>query len=235
MTTFALLSILLIQPLATAPAAERVTITTAAGTMLAGRFRDAGPEAPGVLFFPMCREDAGSGWEPVADRLQALGISTLTIAARGTAEAVGPPPAGDPRTADADAAFDYLRSRLGPRANIAVAGSSCGVYLSLVTASRHADGVRAAVALTGPYTEALLDHVRRTPRLAVFAGAAARDGPAAAWARELGAASANPASQVTIADGEAHGTDIFASNPGYAAGIAAWLADRLVSRSAARR
>ena len=62
------------------------------------------------------------------------------------------------------------------------------------------------------------------PRLALFAGAAAQDGPAPGWAHDLKAASANPASQVTIADGKAHGTDIFADNPGYASGIAAWLA-----------
>jgi len=233
MTTFVLLLVLLFQPLPPAPV-ERVTITTAAGTMLTGRFHDAGRDAPGVLFFPMCREDAGNGWEPVAARLQAVGISTLTVAARGFGEAVGPAPTGDPRTVDADGAFDYLRSRLGPRAAIAVAGSSCGVYLSLLTASRHADAVRAAVALTGPYPEELLEHVRRTPRLAVFAGAAAVDGPAPGWARDLKAASANAASQVTIADGNAHGTDIFAGNPGYAAGIAAWLADRLVAHTARR-
>ena len=96
MTTFVFLLVLLFQPLAPA-AVERVTITTAAGTMLAGRFHDAGPDAPGVLFFPMCREDAGNGWEPVADRLQAVGISTLTVTPRGVGEAVGPAPAGDPR------------------------------------------------------------------------------------------------------------------------------------------
>ena len=90
------------------------------------------------------------------------------------------------------------------------------------------------MALTGPYPEELLDQVRRMPRLALFAGAAAQDGPAPGWAHDLKAASANPASQVTIADGKAHGTDIFADNPGYASGIAAWLADRLVARTARR-
>jgi dienelactone hydrolase len=235
MTTLAILIALFVpQPLAAGAVpwpVERVTITTPAGTMLVGYYRDAGANAPAVLFFPMCREDAMDGWAPVADRLRAVGVSSLTITERGFGEALGPSPSGDPRPPDADGAFAYLRSRVGPRAAIAVAGSSCGVYLSLLTASRHVDAVRAAVTLTGPYSEALLAHVRKTAALAVFAGAARDDGPAAGWARALEAASPNPASQLAIADGKAHGTDIFIATPGFAADIAAWLADRLTAES----
>lgn len=235
MTRLAILLVLFaLQPPPAGSPSERVLIKTPAGGLLVGRYRDAGANAPGVLFFTMCREDAADGWTPVADRLRAVGVSSLTIVERGFGEAIGPPQAGDPRTPDADGAFAYLQSRVGVRAAIAVAGSSCGVHLALLTASRHADAVRAAVALTGPYSDELLEHVRRTPRLAVFAGAARDDGPAPGWAQHLKTASPNPASVAVIADGKAHGTDIFVANPGYAAGIGAWLADRLQQRRSSR-
>ena len=217
-----------------APPAERVTFKTPSGGLLSGHYRDAGANAPGVLFFSMCREDAAHGWAPVADRLKAVGVSSLTVTQRGFGEALGPAPSGDPRASDADGAFAYLQARLGAGAAIAVAGSSCGVYQSLLTASRHADVVHGAVALTGPYPDELLEYVRKTPTLAVLGGAAREDGPAPGWAEALKAASPNPASRVAIADGKAHGTDIFEANPGYAAEIAAWLADRLTPSSLSR-
>jgi alpha/beta superfamily hydrolase len=222
-------------PARPAAAPERVTVTTATGAMLVGYYRDAGANTPAVLFFPMCRADATEGWAPVADRLLALGVSSLTVPPRGFGERVGPATSGDPTSADADGAFAYLQSRVGTRVAIAVAGSSCGVYKSLLTAQRHADAVRAAVVLTGPYVDAQLEHVRKTPGLAVFAAAAREDDPAPGWARELAAASTHQASEVALADGKAHGTDVFATAPAFAARIATWLADRLTQAAVQAR
>jgi dienelactone hydrolase len=210
-----------------APASgEGVKIATPSGAVLAGDYLNAGPGAPGVLFFPMCRADAIDGWAPVAARLFGARISSLTITYRGYGEStsVG---SGDQRAADADAALLYLRSRTGASAAVAVAGSSCGVYLSLMTAARHPEGTRALVALTGPHTAAQVEYVRKTPALAVFSGAAVLDGPAPEWARELKQASSHAASRVTLPDGKAHGTDIFLANPPFAHEIADWLAARL--------
>ena len=50
---------------------ERVEIAAPNGFKLAGRFRDAGGGAPGVLLFPMCSPTGPDGWTPVAERLRA--------------------------------------------------------------------------------------------------------------------------------------------------------------------
>ena len=140
-------------------AGERVKIATSSGAVLVGDYLDAGPGAPGVLFFPMCRADAVDGWAPVAERLFAARVSSLTITYRGYGESTSAG-SGDQRAPDADAALAYLRSRTGASAALAVAGSSCGVYLSLMTASRHPEGMRALVALTGPHTASQVDYVQ---------------------------------------------------------------------------
>ena len=134
---------------------------------------------------------------------------------------------GDQRTADADAALAYLRSRAGEDARLAIAGSSCGVYHALSTAARRPQRVRAVIALTGPHTLAHVEFVRGHGDVAVFSGTAIEDVPAPDWARELKATSPNPASRMALADGKAHGTDIFSKDPIYADQLARWIASQL--------
>ena len=196
---------------------ERVVIDTPPGARLDATFVDAGPRAPGVLFFPMCRDGATDGWMPVADRLRAAGVSSLIATPRGSQ-----------RELDADAAFAYLRTRAGSGAPIAVAGSSCGVWFAMTTAVRHPE-VRALVAFTGPHTNEQLAHVRTTSGLAVFSGAAELDVPAPDWARALKEASAHPASRIELVPGKAHGTDNLAANAVLADHIAQWLTSQLTT------
>jgi dienelactone hydrolase len=134
---------------------------------------------------------------------------------------------GDQRTADADAALSYLRSRAGEDARLAIGGSSCGVYHALSTAARRPQQVRAVIALTGPHTPAHAEFVRAHADVALFSGTAIEDVPAPDWARELKAASPNPASRMALADGKAHGTDIFSKDPIYADQLAHWIASQL--------
>jgi pimeloyl-ACP methyl ester carboxylesterase len=205
---------------ATGASVESVRIAVPDGSVLTGRYRDAGRGTPGVLLFPMCGPNAADGWTPVADRLRAAGVSSLLVAEPG----FGPNGA---REARADAALAYLRSRLGENAPVAVTGGSCGVALALGTASRHPERVRAVVVVSGPYGDDHLDHVRRTPALAVFGGASEGEPPSPEWARALKQASANPASRVEVWTTRAHGTEYFAVNPAFAARITDWLVERL--------
>ena len=208
---------------------ESVKIPTASATPIEGRFADAGPGAPGVLFFPMCRQDAMDGWLPIAERLLGAGVSSLLVTYReyGASRATV---AGDLRTNDADDALAYLRSRIGQRADVAVAGSSCGVYHALSAAARHPEQVRAVIALTGPHTRPHVEFLSARTDIAVFSGAALEDVPAPDWARELKAASANQRSATAFANGKAHGTDIFRDDPAYAAELATWIAKQLTAR-----
>ena len=218
-----LVSVLVMLP-GTAGASEHVQVTSPRG-VLAAEYRDAGAGAPGVLLLPMCRADAGDGWAPVADRLLAARVSSLSVVSRG----------GDNATVeDAEASFAYLRSRVGATARVGVAGSSCGVSLALETALRHPGGIRAIVAFTGPHSESQLELVRRTPALAVLSGASAGDTPAPDWARELKDASAHPASRLLIADGREHGTDAFRASPALPATVADWFVSELRGGEAAR-
>ena len=145
--------------------AESVTVKSRQAT-IAAEFVSAGPDSPGVLLFPMCAPEFMGGWRPLAERLRARGISSLAVRYQSWGGSTGTPPPA--RTTlqdaqrfwtavwgpDAEAAFAYLRSRVGPTAPIAVAGSSCGVHMALLTAMHHRDAVKAVVAVAGPHSAA---------------------------------------------------------------------------------
>jgi hypothetical protein len=204
-----------------ATAIEHVTIQSQGGASLAAEYWHAGAGSPGVLFFPMCSRGAEQGWSPVADRLHDLGVSSLVISFRGSR---------DRWKADADASVSYFRSRLGAATPLAVAGSSCGVYMALLTASTRHDAIRAVVALTGPHSDDLVGFIRHSPGIAVYSGASEKDGPAAGWARELHGASSNPGSKLVLLRELAHGTDLFAVEKSLAPGISEWLAGQLTTK-----
>ena len=207
--------------------AERATVTTLDGARVAADFRDAGPGAPGVLFFPMCSPGATNGWVPVADRLKGAGVSSLIVTYRNMNGNTGGTASGDQRGPDAEAAVGYLRSRIGADAPVGFAGSSCGVNIALRAAVAHPERTQAVVLLSGPHTDGQLEHVRRTASLAVFSGASTSEPPSPDWARALKAASSHPASEVVIVEEQAHGTDLFSVHPTLAATISEWLVARL--------
>jgi dienelactone hydrolase len=193
--------------------AEKVLIDSPAGVTIAAEFLDAGRGSPGVLLFPMCSSIYMGGWSPVAQRLQALGVSSLAVTYRGWAGSTGAPPpqTGPPYDAatywtetwgpDADASLAYLQTRIGVDTPIATAGASCGGHMALLTASRHPSSVRAVVTLAGPHVEAHLAYVRTHPAVAVFAAAAEGDGLFAESVRAVRAASANPSSELVLVPG----------------------------------
>ena len=168
------------------------------------------------------------GWLPITERLLNSGVSSLLVTYREYG-ASGTRVAGDQRTNDADGALAYLRSRIGESADVAVAGSSCGVYHALSAAARHPEQVRAVVALTGPHTRACRVS-QRTGRYRGVQRCRPRRRAGTHWARELKAASASQMSAMAFANGKAHGTDIFRSDPTYATELATWLAKRLTAR-----
>jgi alpha/beta superfamily hydrolase len=207
---------------------ERVTIPNDHGGTLAGKFLDAGKNAPAVFFFPMCDKNAQDGWLPVAEHLQKSGVSSLIVHHRGYGDSTSATsPAEDQRTADADAGIAYLKSRVRKDTPIAVAGSSCGVYLAIMTAARNKDTARAVVALTGPHGKNQLQYIKETPSLPVFSGAGKADLPAVEMAQARQAASGNPSSTIVLAEHNAHGTDLFALNAELPGQIAEWLVAQL--------
>jgi hypothetical protein len=63
--------------------------------------------------------------------------------------------------------------------------------------------------------------------MAVLSGSTQLNTPAPDWARELKESSRNKASRLILPSGNAHGTDVFAEQPGVAVEIADWLANQL--------
>jgi hypothetical protein len=221
------------QPPTAAAQATRVRIEAPSGAVLAGDLVNAGRGAPAVLFFHMCRPDAVDGWLPVAERLNAAGITTLRVSPPG----LGGSTASKARTPwgpDAAAALAFLRSRVGSEVPVATAGGSCGVTLALAAGMAHAGGWRAVVLLSGPHSAAQLDFIRQTPSLAVFSAASMGEPPSPEWARALKDASTHPASRVRIFDGRIHGTDLFAHEPAFAGEIADWMVQQLKGDAARR-
>jgi hypothetical protein len=216
-------SLWLVQP----TAGESVTIETPDGARLAARLFDAGRGTPGVVFFPMCSSGATDGWVPVAERLHRAGVSSLVVTYRNAPGNTRGSATGDQRAADADAEVAYLRAKIGSDTPLGFAGSSCGVYHAIRTAAANGPTARAVVLLSGPHTAQQLAYVRVTPSLAVFSGASAGEPPSPDWAREIAAASAHPASRVTILEKRAHGTALFEPYPELAVDVADWLAARL--------
>lgn len=115
-TAMTLWAVLMLAPLrAQAPVGDRVVdevrISGPDGSIVVGRYRDAGRGSRGVLLFPMCSPSGLNGWSPVADRLRVAGVSSLML----------PLPLGtmSERQARADAAMAYLQSRLDESAPIA--------------------------------------------------------------------------------------------------------------------
>lgn len=207
--------------------AQQTTVVTPDGARLPARLRDAGPGSPGVVFFPMCSPNSQDGWAPVADGLLRSGVSSVIVSHRSMTPNAGGTATGDQRFADADAAVAFLRSRIGPDAPLAVAGSSCGVSIALRTSEAHSTHVRAVVVLSGPHLASQIEFVRKAPGLAVFSGASLQEPPSPDWARELHAASKHPASRVRLLEPRAHGTDLLRVEPTLAVEISEWLVDQL--------
>lgn len=239
MTNVAVFVLIAIVGYVTVATDRPVRVASGNGVVLAGRGFDPGQPGPGALFFHMCREDAVGAWSGVAERVARAGVHALTINYRGWGGSTGrpfpaPPSLDEARkywrdnwTEDADRALEQLLSQMGRRGPVAVIGSSCGVYMSLLTASRHRETVRAVVALAGPHGPEHVAYLKGAPGVAVLSGSSEADGPAPEWARELMAATAHPASQFLLLKEPAHGTDLFVRRPGLQDTIANWIVERL--------
>jgi alpha-beta hydrolase superfamily lysophospholipase len=218
--------------------AERISFETPGGVTIAAEFVDAGQHSPGVLLFPMCSHIYMDGWQPVADRLHALGVSSLSVTYRGWGGSTGAQPSTDvPIDAarywtetwgpDADAGLTYLRKRLGPEEPIATGGASCGMHMALTTAIRHPSVVKAVVAVAGPSTQEHLSFVAGRPDLPILAVAAEGDRLWVGSVQAVRSASNHPRSDLILVPGSSHGTLLFPSRQALVHQVADWLSRQL--------
>ncbi len=229
----------------TAGAPRDVTLTAGDGTALKATYYAAAKPGPAVLLLHMCNTTRTS-WEPLAPKLAAAGIHTLTMDYRGFGESGGErydtlPQQDALRMTnekwpdDIDVAFAFLREQNGvDKSRIGVGGGSCGVTQALHTAERHRE-VRSLVLLAGPLDPARVSFLARTPSLPIFAAAAADDqydanAPALMqWILDI---SGNPRNTFSgFKDGK-HGTEIFGPHPELPKQIVAWYEETLVEHVA---
>ena len=211
---------------AVVPVDERVEIAGVDGLRIVGDLRsDGGSPQPAVLLLHMLNNRRQS-WDPLVPELLAAGYTVLAIDMRGHGETGG---SMDWSLAEEDLrlVFDWLQARPEVDADhVAVIGASIGANMALRTGVN--DAAAAAVIMLsggldyrGVTTDDALVAYGDRPVLIV---AAEGDGYAANSAETLHAQQAELGnSQLIIYDGSAHGTSLFAAQPGIIPTLVEWL------------
>src|SRR5947209_13973747 len=121
-----------------------IDLKSADGTLLKATYFAAAKPGPGVLLYHQSNR-ARQSWDDVAAQIATAGINTLTVDTRGYGESSGEKKEREKwRSADLDAAFQYLVSQSGvDRDVIGVGGAGwLGVDCSVETARRHPGQVK---------------------------------------------------------------------------------------------
>jgi len=205
---------------------SNVTVSGAQGLGLKGTYTPAAPAAPAVLLLHMYGTDRRS-WSPFTEVLAAAGLASLAIDLRGHGDTGGSED-WDLAQGDVEAAFEWLRTNPGvDPSRVAIVGASIGANLALVQTASHPGDV-AAAALLSPgmdyFRVKIAGLAQETNGVPLFLAAAENDGYSAETVRILaGEAPGDPT--LTVFDGAAHGTDMFASHPELADQLIQFLLD----------
>jgi pimeloyl-ACP methyl ester carboxylesterase len=146
---------------------QNVDLRSADGTLLEASYFPTAKPGPGVLLFHQGNRTRTS-WDGFARQLAAAGIATLTIDSRGHGESGGTREYSKEKwRADVEAAFQFLISRPGiHRDVIGVGGAGAnGVVYAVEAASRHADGVKSLVLLSGETFRPGIEFLHEASRL----------------------------------------------------------------------
>ena len=205
--------------------AHDVDIVTSDFVVLKASYFSPGKPGPGILLLHQCNMDRHA-WDTLTPDLVRAGFHVLTFDQRGFGETGGGRLDDEKALGDAEAAYDYLRSKPDvERGRMAAGGASCGVSSSSALARRHPD-ITALLLLSGWADEASRAYVRATPSLAVFGAAADHSGSDAADIRAVVTASHHPQSVLRIVGGSAHGVSMFDTDADLKPSIVKWLAAR---------
>ena len=213
---------------ARAEAASPVQFRTSDGVTIAATWYEAGDTAPAVVLVPMytrTRED----WRAFAEKLNAAGLSALSIDLRGHGGSGGAAAPAAAMALDVRAAIDFLAGRPGVR-GIAVAGASLGASAAVLAAA-DASAVRglALLSLVSDYRGVRIDAaVRKYGGRPMFLVASTDDPLAARTLRGLVADPATAREQ-RLSLVAAHGTVILERDPDVAAALVDWLRRTLLS------
>ncbi len=221
-----------------APGPRVVDLTAADGTKLKASFFSAGKPAPGVLLLHQCNQQR-KGWDGLATRLAAAGISVMTLDYRGYGESEGTAPKDLPQAeavkvlnekwpGDVDVAYRYLVSQPGvDRHIVGAGGASCGVNQAIQVARRHPE-VKSLVLLSGNADREARAFLSASEKLPVLLSAADDNGGAVELMKWLYSLSANPGSRFAEYPNGGHGVEMFAAHKELPAMIVEWYVQTLV-------
>jgi dienelactone hydrolase len=220
------------------PAPRVVDLSATDGTKLKATFFSSGKAGPGVLLLHQCNLQR-KGWDGLAARLAAAGISVLTLDYRGYGESGGKAandlsPAerieisNEKWPSDVEVAYKYLVSQPGVTAKIVGAGgASCGVNLAIHLAIRHPE-VKSLVLLSGNADREGRGFLANSEKIPVLLAAADDDGGAVELMQWLYSLSTNPGSKFLEFPNGGHGVNIFAAHQDLPASIVDWYVQTLV-------
>ncbi len=215
-----------------AQAANRaVPLRAADGVALAATVYEAPTSpAPAVVLVHMLtrtKED----WRPLAERLQAAGITALALDLRGHGQSEGSAAPALAMVLDVRAAVAWLAARSEVTAGVvAIVGASLGASLALITAA-DTPSVRSVALLSpaadyrGVRLEAAAKKYGNRPLLLV---ASSEDPYALRTVRAL-TADNQPAHEQRISPQAAHGSHLVDRDPDVAAALVDWLRRTLLS------
>ncbi|OGL78975.1 hypothetical protein A3F28_01600 [Candidatus Uhrbacteria bacterium RIFCSPHIGHO2_12_FULL_57_11] len=218
--------------------AEKINITTEDGVQIVGLWEDAGATESGAVLLLHMMPATKESYADFQSKLKAAGISSLAIDFRGHGESV--------RTADGrnldykkfsdaeqqakikdlEAARSWLLEKGVEPSRLAVVGASIGANLALESLASHPE-IPAGVILSpglnyrGITTMPLVRALARDQNLYLVAST---DDPESAEAVEKLAEVSLAETQVKIFKTAGHGTTMLEREPGFADGLAAWLA-----------
>ena len=205
--------------------AHDVDIVTSDFVVLKASYYSPGKPGPGILLLHQCNMDRHA-WDTLTPDLIRAGFHVLAFDQRGFGETAGGRADDEKALGDAEAAYDYLRSRPDvEKGRMAAGGASCGVSSSSALARRHSD-ITVLLLLSGSANDASIAYVRASPSLAVFGAAADHSGSDAADIRAVVTGSHHPQSVLRIVGGSAHGVPMFDTDADLKPSIVKWLAAR---------
>ncbi len=210
---------------AAVPARQDFDVEAQGGVKLKASHWPAGKPGPAILLLHMCAPKATRmNWEPLAVKLAGAGFHVFAYDHRSFGESGGERVPfksleemfGIWRGSwlqDAEAVFAAVSKRPEVQSSrIGVGGASCGLFLGVAFAEKHAPQVKAMALLSGPVDDPGLAFLGQA-NIPVLVAASSEDGPAAKWAGMIAEKAKHPASKMIMYEGAGHGTNMFAKQP----------------------